>query len=107
MDLLTNRLLSLILFSPLAAAAVVMLLPGKSTKAIRWTALVASLVPLGLSIILWIGYSSSDGGFQFEETAVWYDAINSSYHLGVDGISVPMILLTTLLFPLGVLTFHV
>ena len=42
-------------------------------------------------------------GYQFVEQAAWYEAIDSSYHLGVDGISVPMVLLTTLLTPLAVL----
>lgn len=103
MELISYRLLTLILFSPLLGAFVVMLVPGSQKGTIRWTALLTSLVPLGLTILLWARYSASAGGFQFEERASWYDAINSSYHLGVDGISVPMILLTTLLVPLGIL----
>jgi NADH-quinone oxidoreductase subunit M len=52
---------------------------------------------------LWFGYEAAISGYQFVEQAVWYEAIGSSYHVGVDGISVPMVLLTTLLTPLSLL----
>ena len=65
--------------------------------------MLTSLVPLGLSIFLWTAYDPSIEGFQFVEKFPWYEAVNSSYHLGVDGISVPMVLLTTLLTPLALL----
>jgi len=103
MDFLQSHLLTLILFSPVAAALIVMLLPREQVKLIRWVALLTSLIPLGLSIGLWFGYDANASGFQFEEQAQWYAAVNSSYHLGVDGISVPMVLLTTLLTPLALL----
>ncbi|MFQ5407017.1 MAG: NuoM family protein [Anaerolineales bacterium] len=104
MQFIADHLLTLILFAPLAGAVAVMLTPGDQKRAVRWVALLGSLVPLGLAITLWFSYNATGGGFQFEEQATWYAAINASYHLGVDGISVPMILLTTLLVPLGILT---
>ncbi len=103
MDFLQDNLLTLILFSPTAAALITLLIPGKRTQAIRWFATLASLVPLGLSIWMWIGYQGGEPGFQFEQQAIWYEAINASYHVGVDGISIPMVLLTTLLTPLSLL----
>jgi NADH-quinone oxidoreductase subunit M len=103
MEFLESHLLTLILFSPAAAALVVQLLPRRRVKAIRWVALLSSLIPLALSIFLWLRFDSTKPGFQFQETAVWYQAINSSLHLGVDGISMPMVLLTTLLTPLALL----
>jgi NADH-quinone oxidoreductase subunit M len=103
MDLIQNHLLTLILFLPAAGALVVMLIPGQRVRLTRWTAFVASLLPFGLAVVLWLGYRPGIAGYQFVEQAAWYQAVNSSYHLGVDGISVPMILLTTLLTPLAVL----
>lgn len=103
MTFIQDHILSLILFSPILAAVVVLLLPKEKTALIRWVATLASLVPLGLSIWLWSAYDPTSVGFQFVERAVWYEAIGSSYFLGVDGISVSMVLLTTLLTPLSIL----
>ncbi|NIS80688.1 MAG: NADH-quinone oxidoreductase subunit M [Anaerolineales bacterium] len=103
MGFIQEHLLSLILFSPTLAAALVLLMPRDKVRLIRWVATLASLVPLALSIWLWVVYDSSTPGFQFVERASWYDAIGSSYFLGVDGISISMVLLTTLLTPLSLL----
>ena len=103
MDFIQSHLLSLILFTPTAAAVLVLLLPRERVGLVRWVAFLASLVPLGLSIGLWFAYDASQAGYQFVERAAWYQAVNSSFHLGVDGISLPMVLLTTLLTPLAVL----
>ena len=103
MDFIQDHLLSLILFSPMIAALLVFLVPRTRVKLIRWVATLASLIPLGLAVWLWFAYDSSASGFQFVERAVWYEAIGSSYFLGADGISVTMVLLTTLLTPLSLL----
>ena len=95
-DFIMQHLLTLILFAPVGGMLAVMLVPGKRKQMVRWVALLASIVPLGLSIVLWACYDSTTAGFQFEDQASWYVAIRSSYHVGVDGISVPMIVLTTL-----------
>ena len=103
MDYLQSHLLSFILFSPAVAALIVLALPREKVALIRWVALLASLVPFGLSLWLWAAYEPSQAGYQFVEQAAWYPTVHSSYHVGVDGISVPMVLLTTLLTPLSVL----
>jgi NADH-quinone oxidoreductase subunit M len=102
-DFLSTHVLSIILLSPVAGAALVMILPASRVPAIRWTAFLVTLVPLGFSIWLWTAYDAGVPGYQFVEQTAWYSAIGSSYHLGVDGISVPMVLLTTLLTPLALL----
>ncbi|OGT28189.1 MAG: hypothetical protein A2Z17_02730 [Gammaproteobacteria bacterium RBG_16_66_13] len=102
-DFLSTHVLSIILLSPVAGAALVLLLPASRVRAIRWTAFVVSLVPLAFSIWLWTAYDAAVPGYQFVEKAAWYSAIGSSYHLGVDGISISMVLLTTLLTPLALL----
>lgn len=103
MDLLSNNILTLILFTPVLSAVILMFLPGNQKDLIRWFAFVLSFIPLGLSIYLWISFDAGQAGFQFEQKAVWYGAINSYYHLGVDGVSLSMVLLTTLLTPLAIL----
>ncbi len=103
MEFLNTHLLSLILFFPAFTALVIFFLPKDENKLLRWTALLASLVPFALSIVLWINFKSDASGYQFEEQYTWYAAINSSLHLGVDGLSLTMVLLTTLLTPLALL----
>ena len=103
MDFLSNNLLTLTLFTPVLAAAVLFFLPSEEKKLIRWFAFFLSLIPLGFALAIWFGFDPGQPGFQFEEKAVWYAAINSSYHIGVDGISLTMVLLTTLLTPLAIL----
>jgi NADH-quinone oxidoreductase subunit M len=104
MDFLLNNLLALILFTPTLAAAVLLFLPKEEKNVLRWAALLGSLIPFGLSLLLWFNFQNGQPGFQFEQKAVWYAALNSSFHLGVDGISLAMVLLTTLLTPAAVLS---
>lgn len=101
-DFFSHHLLSLILFAPALAAALLFLLPDRE-RILKSFAVIASLVPLGLSIAVWIGYDGAAAGFQFEERLAWYAAIGSDYHLGVDGLSIPLVLLTALLTPLALL----
>ena len=103
MDFINNYLLSLILFLPAVVALVIFFLPKDESKLIRWTALVGSLFPFVLSLVLWFSFDADAQGFQFEEQYTWYEAINSTLHLGVDGLSLTMILLTTFLTPLAIL----
>ena len=102
MDFINDYLLSLILFLPAVVALVLLFLPRSELKLLRWTALIGSLFPFALSLWLWSQFKAV-GGFQFVEQYRWYEAINSSLHLGVDGLSLTMVLLTTLLTPLAIL----
>ncbi len=97
--------LSLILFIPTVAALLLLFVPSNERGVIKWGAFIASLLPLALTILMWMQFSPNavTGRFQFEEIAYWYPAIGASYHLGIDGISLTMIFLTTLLVPLGIL----
>jgi NADH-quinone oxidoreductase subunit M len=103
MTFLNQHLLTLILFFPLLAAVIVLLLPKGKLSLIRWTAFGLSLVPFALSVYLWILFDPAKNGFQFEEQYTWYAALNSTLHLGVDGLSLTMVLLTTLLTPIAIL----
>jgi len=103
MTFLNQHLLTLILFFPLLAAVIVLLLPKGKLSLIRWTAFGLSLVPFALSVYLWILFDPAKSGFQFEFQYTWYAALNSTLHLGVDGLSLTMVLLTTLLTPIAIL----
>ncbi|MCS6995330.1 MAG: NADH-quinone oxidoreductase subunit M [Anaerolineales bacterium] len=103
MDFISTHLLTTILFFPVLAALLIWFLPKDQTNLIRWTAFLASLVPFGLTIWLWAMFDPSAPGFQFQEQYAWYPEINSTFHIGVDGLSLTMVLLTTLLMPLAIL----
>jgi NADH-quinone oxidoreductase subunit M len=103
MELLQNNILSLAIFFPLLASIIVFALPADDKPLIRRLAFVLSLVPLVLVLIMWFRYDRWDAGYQFVEQYPWFPAIGSSYHVAVDGISLSMLLLTTILTPLAIL----
>jgi NADH-quinone oxidoreductase subunit M len=102
-DFLLRHLLSFLLWSPALAAGFLFLLPGRG-RILRAFAVGASLAPLILSVLLWSAYDGGAAGMQFEERAAWYAAIGSDYHLAADGLSIPLVFLTTLLTPLALLS---
>ena len=99
-------LLSVLIFLPLAGAGFILLIPGDDELAVRnarRTALFASSFTFVMSLFLWFGFDSSTADFQFVEKADWIPTYNISYHLGVDGISMLFVMLTTLLTPICIL----
>jgi len=98
--------LTAILAFPIVGLIAIALLPGEKVKAIRYTALAATLISFILSVIVFAGFDRSSaaiGQMQFEESIPWITAINVNYHLGVDGISLPLVILMTFLGVLVVL----
>ena len=89
-------ILSLVVFTPLIGVVALLLVPGDNHRAIRWVALLASLVSLAFSLVL-LGYDPTGTEFQFREDLPWIDAFGMRYTLGVDGLSVLLVVLTTLL----------
>ncbi len=99
-------LLSILTFGPLVGAAIIALLPGdEATVAAnaRWTALWTSLVIFLISILLWTRFDQRVAGYQFVERVNWLPDFRVAYSVGVDGISVLFVLLSTLLTPLCIL----
>ncbi len=96
-------LLTLIVFAPLAGALIVMLMPKEQHAALRRGAFIFSLLPFGLSLILLAQFNPADVNFQFTENAAWIPQFGVSYSLGIDGISLFLLLLTTFLTPLVIL----
>jgi NADH-quinone oxidoreductase subunit M len=95
------HLLSVLIFSPLAAALVAMFL--RSERLLRmWTLVYTSAIAL-FSLQLWWKFDPKDWKFQFTESADWIPWLGIKYAVGIDGISLLLILLTTLIMPLCVL----
>ncbi len=88
--------LSLVVFTPLIGVALILLVPGDNHRLIRWIALLASLASLAFSLNL-LGYKPDGAEFQFREDVSWIAAFGMRYTLGVDGLSVVLVLLTTVL----------
>ncbi len=100
------HLLTIITFLPLVGAIFIAGIRGEEehvARNARWVALWTSGAVFLLSLLLWFGFDRSNPGFQFEERAEWIPALNIAYHMGVDGISMPFVLLSTLLTPICVL----
>jgi len=101
MNTLGYPIVSLLIFLPLAGAAVLFLL--RSEKAAKyWTLLVTVAVAL-LSLQLYVHFDPNSANYQFGETMPWIKALHINYTVGVDGISLLLVLLTTLIMPLCVL----
>src|SRR6516162_2870655 len=89
-------LLTLMVFTPLIGAAVILCLPSEGKDAIRWTATAFTVPPVLLSVWLLLRFDPN-AGFQFVQKADWIPAYHIQYFLGVDGLSVTMVVLTALL----------
>lgn len=99
-------LLSLITFLPLVGALFILTIRGDEETVIRNTrnvALWTSVITFLLSLIIWFQFDRSTSAFQFVERVEWMPGFNISYHMGLDGISMLFVLLTTLLTPICVL----
>lgn len=92
--------LTAIVFLPLAGALLVLFI---KESLVRWTALIVALADLGLSLPLWVLFDPSTPRMQFTERVSWIASPPINYTVGVDGISLPLLLLTTFLTPLCVL----
>lgn len=103
-QLLINQgppLLSILIFLPLAGALFVLLVNNESF-ARYWTLVVTGIAAL-LSMPILIGFDRASTQFQFVEKHTWIEALNINYHIGVDGISVLLLLMTTFIMPFCVL----
>ena len=95
--------LDLVIFTPLAGALLLTLVPKDNDNVLRWGALGITLLTFVLSVPVLIDFSSETVGFQLGSSAEWISDWGISYITGIDGISLWMVMLTTFLMPLGVL----
>jgi NADH-quinone oxidoreductase subunit M len=110
MNLLPQHLLSVLIWLPILGGLLLLIIgddnDARSQKAgmMRTSALLVTFTTFALSTALFIGFDNAAMSMQFVERAAWVDAINAFYYLGVDGISAPLILLTTLITPLVIIS---
>ena len=91
--------LSLIVFLPLVAALALVAVPGLGDAVARWAWVGVTAAELVLVAVLWLRYDTpAEGDLAFEEQAPWIPGVNSSYHLGVDGLSLPLVAMTAVIF---------
>ncbi len=97
-------ILSVISFIPVGTAMILLLLPGERKNLIRWVALTAAAACFSLSVVAYFSYDQAAGGYQFVEGPFpWIGALGISYHVGVDGMNLPLVLLTGVVIFTGVL----
>src|SRR5881409_3979525 len=95
-------LLTVVTFLPAVGALLILLLvPRRHEEALRWGGLGVSLATFAASVPLWTGFDAGDADMQFEELLRWMPGLGVGYHVGVDGISVLLVLLTTFLMPVA------
>ena len=98
MNLFSEHLLSLLIWFPVVGGVLVLATGGdRRAMTARWLALGISVATFIFSIPLWTGFNRSTADMQFVERSTWIERFNIEYFLGVDGISVPLVLLTTIL----------
>ncbi|MEO7775347.1 MAG: NADH-quinone oxidoreductase subunit M [Steroidobacteraceae bacterium] len=89
-----NNLLSILVWLPIATGLVVLILGEGRLAVARWVALIGSIITFVLSLPLWAGFDGDTAKLQFVERLPWINSLHSDYALGVDGISMPLIVLT-------------
>ena len=102
-----QHLLTIIILLPVIGALATVgysLLPSTREENYKWIALAFSLVDFALSLLLIRGAQSDAGGFRFVYDVLWIGSIGAHYHVGVDGISLWLVILTTLLMPIAILS---
>ena len=99
---MTFNILSLILLSPVAGALLLLFVPGKNTKTIKVISALSAAIALLLSLTAFVLYNKQIGGLQFLEHYAWVQSYGINFDLGVDGLSMPMVLLTAIILFSGV-----
>ncbi len=100
---MTFPYLSIIIFTPIVAAILLLFFPAEKKEWIRRFALAAASLDLLLSLIVYFRYDQVAAGYQFRELVEWIPRLGISYHVGVDGMSAPLVLLTGVVIFTGVL----
>jgi NADH-quinone oxidoreductase subunit M len=99
-----EHILTYIIFTPLAGALVLLFVNRKNSNLIKTIGLAFSIAAFVLSVFLFIGLDGANPNMQFVEKSDWIKGLNISYHVGVDGMSMLLVVLTTFLTPLALLS---
>ena len=103
MDPVTQIWLSWLIFFPLLGGVMLLLMPPTAHRAVRLWATVVAVAEFLFSLPLWWRYRPADPAWQFEEHRAWLPSLGASYHLGVDGVGMLLVLLTTVLTAIAVI----
>ena len=105
MDFINANLLTILILLPVLGAVGIVLhqMFWKEEAHLKWLTFGITLVNFLISLLL-IGGTRTDGGFSFEKNVPWIQAINTNYHVGVDGLSLWLVVLTTFIMPISVLS---
>lgn len=98
-----NNILSLLIFLPLLLSIPILFFRKENEKLIKTYAFIVSLIPLGIAVYLFFAFNPANPDYQFVEKVKWINATNTYYFLGIDGISLLLILMSTFMFPLSIL----
>src|SRR5712692_2489854 len=104
MDFFANHILSVVLFTPLVGALLLLFIPRENEHAHKIAGNVFGALGFLVSLPLLRWFRPGWGGFTFEETADWIPSIGAKYHLGIDGISLLLVMLTTFLGMIAILS---
>ena len=97
-------LLSLITFLPGAAGIALLFVPRRSAGVLRLVSLAVTVLTFACALPLYFGFDADAIGYQFEENRRWMPTLGVAYHVGIDGISLLLVLLTTFLMPLALVS---
>ena len=97
-----ENILSILIWLPIAGIVAIGFIPRDKEDLIKIAASITTGLQFLLTLLLWNSFDSQNGSIQFYERAEWIPSFNISYILGVDGLSLPMVILTGLLFFIGV-----
>src|SRR2546429_626410 len=104
MDFLQSHLLTLVIFAPILGAVIIAFLPRDEGGQHKGVALLASILAFALSVPLAAGFRPGARGFSFEQRTDWAPDLGFSYHVGLDGVALLLVLLTTFLGPIVILS---
>src|SRR5687767_11282225 len=96
-------ILTTIIVVPVVGAIATLIVSNRRPELVKLVALLASVITGALTIWLLSSFESGEAGFQFVSRHAWIEPWGISWHVGVDGISLPLVVLTGILFPLSIL----
>src|SRR5215470_7525410 len=105
-SLITSNILTIITFTPAIGALLILLFGRERARSVRTFALIVAVLTFAFSLHLLANFNRDTADYQFQVNVPWIPSIGISYQLGVDGISLFLILLTALLTPLAILASH-
>ena len=99
-----SYLLTYLLFIPVAGAIILLFFNKEKENAIRWFGLIVSTIAFLISLVIYFNFDLTKSGFQFIHQFRWIEKLNISYKVGIDGLALLLLLLTTFLTPLTLLS---